>query len=436
MMGLVIALRLAQAGRRVTLYEASETLGGLAAPWELDDAELGKVTWDRHYHVTLLSDSYTRGVLRDVGVEDTMRWVETRTGYHGQGKLVSMSNALEYLGLPGMSLPEKVRVAGTILYGSRVNDWRTLENVPVQQWLTQLSGAGAFKGLWQPLLEAKLGDAWRDSSAAFIWATIQRLYAARRTGLKKEMFGYVPGGYRRVVDAFGEKLRQLGVVLKPGVPVKAVRRAGEGVAVDSDQGTERFDRAVLTVTPRAVSRLCPELSEAERGRFEGVPYQGVVCASLLLDAPLADYYLTYLMDEGLPFTAVVEMSTFVDREEFGGRSLVYLPRYAAATAPVFGMGDDEIREQFLRGLERLYPKFRRQSVRAFRVSRAKEVFPLPTLGYSTRLPPTTPESLPGVVAISSAHIVNGTLNVNDTVRIAERASKSLLLHDGKRLFLD
>jgi hypothetical protein len=41
-----------------------------------------------------------------------------------------------------------------------------------------------------------------------------------------------------------------------------------------------------------------------------------------------------------------------------------------------------------------------------------------------------------VIAISSAHIVNGTLNVNDTLAVAERASVSLLLHDGMKLFLD
>jgi protoporphyrinogen oxidase len=193
---------------------------------------------------------------------------------------------------------------------------------------------------------------------------------------------------------------------------------------------------VLTVTPGTVARLCPELSDTERDQFQSIPYQGVVCASLLLDAPLADYYLTYLMDEGLPFTAVVEMSAFVDRDQLKGRSLVYLPRYAPPSDPFFEMSDEDIRKRFLDALQRLYPHFSERSVRAFRVSRVREVFPLPRLGYSSRLPPTTPGSAPGVVAISSAHIVNGTLNVNDTVRIAERASRSLLLHDGNRLYLD
>ena len=65
----------------------------------------------------------------------------------------------------------------------------------------------------------------------------------------------------------------------------------------------------------------------------------------------------------------------------------------------------------------------------------KEVFPIPRLNYSEHLPPIV-TSLPGVTAISSAHIVNGTLNVNDTLAVAERASVSLLVHDGMKVFLD
>jgi uncharacterized protein with NAD-binding domain and iron-sulfur cluster len=56
-LGMALALRLAAAGREVTLYEAGDVLGGLAGPWKVGDA-----TWDRHYHVTLLSDARTRAM--------------------------------------------------------------------------------------------------------------------------------------------------------------------------------------------------------------------------------------------------------------------------------------------------------------------------------------------------------------------------------------
>jgi hypothetical protein len=52
-------------------------------------------------------------------------------------------------------------------------------------------------------------------------------------------------------------------------------------------------------------------------------------------------------------------------------------------------------------------------------------FPIPTLNYSDRLPPVH-TSLPGIHILNSAHIVNGTLNVNETVQLAEKTAKELL----------
>ncbi|HTN79553.1 MAG TPA: FAD-dependent oxidoreductase, partial [Acidimicrobiales bacterium] len=193
MLGLTLAHRLSRAGGDVTVYESAPELGGLAAAWTVGD-----VTWDRHYHVTLLSDTATRGVLAELGLSDQMRWVETKTGFYAGGRLYPMSNAVEYLRLPALSMIDKARLGGTIVAGSRIKEWEVLERQPVTEWLTRWSGRGVVDRLWIPLLRAKLGDSYHDASAAFIWATIQRLYAARRTGMKKELFGYVPGGYAHV----------------------------------------------------------------------------------------------------------------------------------------------------------------------------------------------------------------------------------------------
>ena len=127
----------------------------------------------------------------------------------------------------------------------------------------------------------------------------------------------------------------------------------------------------------------------------------------------------------VPFTAVIEMSALVDRRHFNGNALVYLPKYVTPDDPAFGESDDVIRERFLAALERMYPHFRREDVLAFRVSRAKYVLAISTLNYSQGLPPMI-TSVPGVAIVNSAHIVNGTLNVNETIQLAERGVKVLL----------
>jgi protoporphyrinogen oxidase len=421
MLGLTLALRLAQAGKSVTVYEAGDRLGGLASAWQVGD-----VTWDRHYHVTLLSDLALRKVLTELGVESEMRWVETRTGFFTDGKLVSMSNTVEFLKFPPLGLIGKLRLGVTIFYASRVKNWRKLEKIPVADWLTKLSGRKTFEKMWLPLLRAKLGDSYLQASAAFIWATIARMYAARRTGLKKEMFGYVPGGYARVLERFGSVLAEHGVTVKLNSPIREVVGSDCGLSVETIGGSsEKFDQVVVTAPGSVAARMAPQMTSEEKRLLNGVTYQGIVCASLLLRNPLADFYVTNITDP-VPFTAVIEMSALVDREKhFGGKALIYLPKYVAPDDPIFELTDDELRESFVSALERMYPHFRRDEVVAFKVSRVRQVFPLPTLNYSAKLPPMR-TSVPGLSVINSAHIVNGTLNVNETVQLAERAAEMLV----------
>ncbi len=154
-------------------------------------------------------------------------------------------------------------------------------------------------------------------------------------------------------------------------------------------------------------------------------YQGIVCASMLLDEPLAGFYVTNITDAWVPFTGVIEMTALVDPRHFGGRHLVYLPKYVPEGDPFLSVPDGEVQERFLSALERMYPRFHRRQVRVFRLSRVSQVCAIPTLGYSERLPPVA-TSIPGLYLLGSAHIVNGTLNVNESVRLAESALDGVL----------
>ena len=427
-LGMTIAYRLAQAGQDVTLIESAPHLGGLADAWQLGD-----VTWDRHYRVTLLSDIHWRNILKELDLEDQMNWVETKTGFYTDGQLYSMSNNVEFLKFPPLNLIDKFRLGATIFYASKLKDWKKLEQIPVADWLKKLSGSRTFEKIWLPLLRAKLGENYTKTSAAFIWATIDRMYAARRTGLKKEMFGYMSGGYARILDAFTQQLIDEGVDVQVDSPTKFVQPTGVGtVMVEStNHAKTEFDKVVMTTPSPVISNMCPALSEQEHNRHNGLQYQGIVCASALLKKPLADYYVTNITESWVPFTAVIEMSTLVDRSEIGGHNLVYLPKYVAPDDPLFEESDESIQERFVSALEKMYPHFTRDDLIEFRISRVRHVVSLTTLNYSNQLPPMQ-TSLPGVFAVNSAHIANGTLNVNETVKLAEDTVRDLLLKDAER----
>ncbi len=495
-LGLTLALRLAETGVKVTVFESASEIGGLASAWQIGD-----VVWDKHYHVTLLSDSFTRKIVEEIGLQDEFNWVETKTGFYTDGKLVSMSNSLEFLKFPLLDLISKFRLGGTIFYASRVKDWKALEKISVEDWLTKLSGRQTFEKMWKPLLKAKLGKAYKETSAAFIWATIARMYAARNSGLKREMFGYVRGGYARVLEKFGEVLREKNVEIELNSRIEKIEKNAEGkicvsvaesdkfnsvgrtrttqsetvstlkvsnktVECSSLSGTEtvfdthvglhptllnsslsatdletipssanrlttnneqrtmnEFDQIILTCPSNVAAKICPQLTENEKQKLTNIKYQGIVCASVLMKKSLSNFYVTNITDE-TPFTGIIEMSALVDKAEFGGNALVYLPKYVAPDDELFEKSDALIEDVFITALEKMYPHFRREDVLAFKISRVRQVFPIPTLNYSANLP-LIKTSLENIYIINSAHIVNGTLNVNETVQLAERFFKEL-----------
>ena len=423
MLGLTLALRCSEAGHNVTLYEAAPEIGGLASVWQI-----GEIRWDRHYHVTLFSDRFTRKIVEDLGIGDEFEWVETKTGFYTDGRLVSMSDTIEFLTFPPLDLISKVRLGFTIFYASKIKNWRKLEQIPVERWLTRLSGRRTFEKIWRPLLKAKLGEAYAESSAAFIWASIQRMYAARHSGMKKEMFGYVRGGYARLLGRFGEVLDERGVEVKLNANIRSITGNGDGaVMVEESEGRRVFDRVILTCPANVVAKLVPELEEAERSVLLGVRYQGIVCASMLLKRSISDYYVTNITDE-TPFTGIIEMSALVDESEFGGLALVYLPRYIPPDAPMFEESDNAIREHFVRGLEAMYPDFDRDDIVEFKISRVRRVFPLPVPNYPEQVPDIR-TSIDGFFVVNSSQITNGTLNVNETVQVAESAFARLFSAD-------
>jgi protoporphyrinogen oxidase len=422
-----LAAKLTREGHRVTILDAASHSGGLAAP-----ARIGGYTWDRFYHVILLSDQYLRSLIEELGLTDRLHWSPTRTGFYIDGRLRSLSSTMEFLTFPALSWLDKARLGTTILYASRIRNWRRLESLTAREWLRRWSGPRAWDRLWLPLLRAKLGRNAEVASAAFIWAIIARMYGARRTGMKRETFGYVDGGYATILDRFDRSLSAAGVESVYGARVSEVRSDGGRVRVLGTCGELEFDDVILTIPCSRVAEVCPQLTEPERERLRGVRYQGIICAALLLERPLADYYITNITDAQVPFTAVIEMTALVDRRSFGGHALVYLPKYLTQEESFWAKTDREIEAEFLGALERMYPDFRREQVKAFQLSRVREMLAVTTVDYSRRLLPPSATTVPSVYVVNSAQIANGTLNVNETLALADRKARELAAFLGAR----
>jgi protoporphyrinogen oxidase len=431
-LGMTLALFLSEKGFRVSLLEKASKLGGLVSPWKIDD-----YTWDQFYHVILLSDRHLIELLDSLGLADQINWGYTKTGFFTDGKFHSMSNIKEFIAFPPLNLVDKLRLGFTIYYASKIKSFEQLEKISCVDWLKKLSGKRTVEKIWLPLLRSKLGENYRFTSASFIWTAIARMYAARRSGIKQEMFGYVNGGYASIIDRFQTHLNNVGIETHLESTLTKITQNDSRVVVETAEGASwKFDEVILTVPCPQIAKLCPQLSSSEKQRLRKVVYLGLICPSLILKRPLGGYYYTNITDEGIPFTSVIEMTALANRDYFGGNSLVYLPRYMTEDDPFWQKSDEEIREEFLKALEFMYPTLRKEDLLLFKMSKIRDIMPLITLNYSMELLPSTRTSLKHVFVVNSAQIVDGTWNVNEAIRLAKRKAAEiadLLSNKGTRL---
>lgn len=258
------------------------------------------------------------------------------------------------------------------------------------------------------------------------------MYAARRSGLKKEMFGYVKGGYENINNRLEEFLTAAGVEFRYNSTVNSITRNSDGnITVSlSDDSTFSFQKVISTLPSNRSVKIAPDLNPEEMQKHQAIKYLGVICTTVMLDRQLSPYYVTNITDSNTPFTGVIEMTALINPEEIGGNHLIYLPKYVNADDPMLKVPDDELSQSFLGDFLHMYPELKKENVRFCGISKASQVFSLPTLNYSEKLPGIK-TSMGNYFIINSAQIINGTLNVNETIQVAETKLAEILTEDGE-----
>jgi len=434
MLGLTLGHRLARAGHTVEIFESGGQSGGLAAPHDY-----GSFVWDRYYHCILPQDQNLIRLLAELGLEDDLRWRTTGTGYYGKGVFHNMSGNKDFLAFPLLSLADKFRLGATIFYATRFADPYKLYRVTAKDWLTRTCGRKVYEVFWLPLLKAKFGPFHDQIAAVFIWATLTRLFGARKGGANKENLGYVRGGYRAVLGKLEASLASHGAKLRLDSPIAAARpgRDGEAACVLETSGPEGecktfgFDQVFFTApTSLAAKVSAPEFQPHIRRMATDYPtsgaYLGVICLVLVLKKPLTPYYVLNI-GEDLGLTGVIEMTNLIDAAgETGGSGLVYLPRYLDSADPAFSDSDEKVfREAVDGGLKRLFPDFsEKNDIVSYAVHRAPFVQPLPL----ARDGAAGVRGLPGLEGpfqiLNTSMLQCATLNNNEVVGMVEEFMKA------------
>jgi protoporphyrinogen oxidase len=427
-LGITLGYFLTCHGVKVTIFEASDTLGGLAGPIRMDGYNI-----DRFYHAILTTDGHLQKLFAELGIQNQYRFREAKTAFYHQGQLYPMTSLKEFLTFPPLSLVDRFRLGLTIVNARLVRDMNTVENINVEKWLTRVSGRRTYETIWKPLLRAKFDGTFENTPATYIWARLNRVSSTRTGTNQREMAGHLIGGYITLLEAMADKIRAAGGEIRLKSPVNEIAvRDNQLAGLRTPDGELSFDKVVATVQTPLFVRLTPGLDDDYRSYLNATRYMGIVCPLLVLDQALTGYWTLNITDESIPFTGVIETTSYIDPKYVGGHHLVYLPKYTQPDSPWFKMSDDEVRQVWLQNLEKMFPQFRRESIKHFLIHRERLVEPIHPLN-GLHLIPSIQTPVNDLYLANAAQIYPELTNGESVTRHARQASEMLLADYRERL---
>ena len=412
-LGLTVALRLAQRGRAVTVYEREPLPGGLAAGFEVASG----IWLEKFYHHLFRSARRAVALIEELGLGDRLAWGRPMTATLRGGRRWQLDSPASLLRFRPLPPTDRLRM-GVALAGLRALPGPgPLEGRTAQAWIRRWMGAAAYRAVWGPLLEGKFGAAAPEIAMPWFWARVHDRTAE---------LGYLRGGFQQLYAALAARVVAAGGELRFGASVDAVARTEAGLDVRlADGSTSPFERVVSTLPTRLTARLVADLPAAWRERYERGQAYGAHCVILALDRPLTDdVYWLNVNDPGYPFMALVEHTHLRPAEEYGGRHLVYLGNYRPMDDPIFRRPKDDLVAEAAGALARLVPGFQPASITASWAFAAPFAQPIVTTDYRDHIPPfATP--VPGLFVANMFQVYPHDRGQNYSIALAERLVAAL-----------
>ena len=412
-LGLGAALRLAQAGRRVTLVEREPQLGGLAAGFSVGPSNL-----EKFYHHIFRTDTTIVGFIGELGLTSRLVWGRPNTSTLSNGRIVSLGTVPDLLRLPLLDPVSRARFLAGMAILKAIPNEQVFTGWTAARWMPRLMGRRVYEVMWEPILRGKFGGRAEDIAMSWLWSRVHE----RSLGL-----GYLRGGFQQLYDAFGQRIAALGGTVLTGTAATAIRAVGNQVEVHTATGgVLRFDQVLATLPTRLFTRLADQLPTGFVERYPGPEHFGAHVLILGLDRCLVPgVYWLNINDRDLPFLALVEHTNFMPPADYGGLHLVYLGNYLPMDHPLFGQSDAEIVDSYVGAIRRIRPDVEAGWVKQHWVFRAPFAQPIVTTDYLATLPPhRTP--LPGVYLANMAHVYPQDRGQNYSLRLGERMAAMML----------
>ncbi len=407
-MGLGAASRALRLGHEVTVIEAAPEPGGMAAHFDLAGLSI-----ERFYHFICKSDATTFEVLRELGIEDRLRWRLTSMGYFTHGCVYPWGNPLALLTFPHLGPIEKLRYAALMFVSVKRERWDSLERVDARDWITRWCGESVYRKLWDRLFALKFYEYADDISASWIWTRVKRIGRSRRSMMQEEL-GYLEGGSETLVSALVKDIETRGGHLALGEAAVNVTTANGRVSgVRTTKTLHPAEAVISTVPTPLLCDLMPDLNAAELAAYAAIANIGVVCVVLKLRKSASPHFWVNIVDPKINVPGIIEFSNL---RPTGDDVVVFVPFYMPVTNALWPRDNDAFLSDAMRAVRRVNPSVTDADLIAHHVGRLRHAQPVCPPGFAAKLPPVQ-TSVPGLQIADTCFYYPEDRGISESLRL-------------------
>lgn len=413
-MGLAVAYELLKRGWAVDIYERDDRIGGMSASTQLDGLKI-----ERFYHFICVPDDTLFEYLREFGIHDKLRWVETKMGFFFRGKLYDWGTPIALLRFPGLDLVSKFRYGVHVFLTKGVSDWRALDRIECTAWLKRRIGLRGYDVLWKSLFELKFFEYQDRLSAAWLGTRIKRI-ALSRKNLFTEKLGYLEGGSDTLLDVIDARIRGLGgrIFLKTAAEKIEVDGQGALAGIRVDGELRPYTTVVSTIPLPYLVKLAPDLPEDEKAKIAAIINIGVVCAVFKLKKPITRNFWTNISDPSIAIPGLIEYSNLNPLP----CTVVYAPFYMPVTHAKYRLPAEAFIEEVKGYLARVNPEFDPSWVLAASAFRYEFAQTVCTPNFYEALPPKA-SKVRGLFLADTSHYYPEDRSITESMRLGRELAE-------------
>ncbi|MDD2822493.1 MAG: FAD-dependent oxidoreductase [Candidatus Daviesbacteria bacterium] len=320
--GLTAALKLAQDGHEVTIFEKESIVGGLASGFKIKGWN-----WylDKTYHHLFTNDSSAISLASTVNQKLITKRPETAVLVKNQ--MSAFDSPITLIKFSILPIIDRLRVGVCTFYLKYITSPKYINHHYALIWLTKFMGKNATEMIWNPLFEGKFGAQKHIISLTWFWARIKK---------RTPSLIYPEGGFQTFAEKVQSEAEKHRVKFNFNSEISNI----------SSLNT-KFDKIIVTL-PTQVFNKVAKLPIAYQKKLNSIPHLSALNLILVLKKPffIKETYWLNITDQSFPFLVLAEHTNFMEKKYYNNQHILYIGCYLPENHPYLKMSSKKLLKLF------------------------------------------------------------------------------------------